>query len=115
MRIILLIINSVLKSYPCIRQHDITDCAAACLATAARHYGLKTPLSRIREAAGADKQGTNAVGVIKAAEQLGFTAKGVKGIKEAFFTPFPLPCIAHVVVDGSLLHFVVIHKSAKSK
>ena len=34
--------------------------------------------------AGTDKKGTNAYGVIKAAEQLGFTAKGVKGDKDAF-------------------------------
>ena len=60
--------------------------------------------------AGTDKQGTNAYGLIKAAEQLGFTAKGVKGNKDAFFSEFPLPCIAHVIVDGQLLHYVVIHK-----
>ena len=49
----------------------------------------------------------------KAAEQLGFSAKGVKGDKEAFFSKFPLPCIAHVIVDGALLHYVVIHKITK--
>lgn len=37
-------------------------------------------------------------GVIKAAEYFGFSAKGVKGNKEAFFSEFPLPCIAHVIV-----------------
>lgn len=96
--------------YYCVKQHDITDCGAACLATISRHYGLKLSISKIREVAGTDKQGTNVYGMIKAAEQLGFTAKGVKGDKEAFFTEFPLPAIAHVVVDGSLLHYVVIHK-----
>lgn len=49
------------------------------------------------------------------AEELGFSAKGVKGTKEAFFSEFPLPCIAHVVVDGSLLHYVVIHKITKEQ
>ncbi|MBQ5917454.1 MAG: peptidase domain-containing ABC transporter, partial [Lachnospiraceae bacterium] len=68
-----------------------------------------------REVAGTDKQGTNAYGVIKAAETLGFSAKGVKGNKEAFFSEFPLPCIAHVIVDGSLLHYVVIHKITKKQ
>jgi hypothetical protein len=48
--------------------------------------------------------------MIKAAEQLGFTAKGVKGDQNAFFSEFPLPAIAHVIVDGTLLHYVVIHK-----
>ena len=101
--------------YTCIKQYDITDCGAACLATISKQYGLKIPITRIREVAGTDKQGTNAFGVVKAAEQLGFTAKGVKGDQEAFFSPYPLPCIAHVVVDGSLLHYVVIHKITKKQ
>lgn len=101
--------------YYCIKQHDITDCGAACLATISKQYGLRTTITRIREVAGTDKQGTNAYGVIKAAEQLGFSAKGVKGDKDAFFSEFPLPCIAHVVVDGGLLHYVVIHKINKKE
>lgn len=103
------------KHYYCVKQHDITDCGAACLATISKQYGFKTSITRIREIAGTDKQGTNAYGLIKAAESLGFTAKGVKGNQEAFFSEFPLPCIAHVVVDGTLLHYVVIHKITKKK
>lgn len=98
-----------MKHY-CIKQHDITDCGAARLATVSKQYGLKMPISKIREVAGTDKQGTNAAGMIKAAEKLGFTAKAVKGDQNAFFSEFPLPAIAHVVVDGALLHYVVIHK-----
>ena len=101
--------------YYCIKQHDITDCGAACLATICKQSGYKIGITRIREVAGTDKQGTNAYGVIKAAEQLGFSAKGVKGNKEAFFSEFPLPCIAHMIVDGNLLHYVVIHKITKKQ
>ena len=54
--------------YHCIKQHDITDCGAACLATICRQNGYKTSISRIREVAGTDKQGTNVAGVIKAAD-----------------------------------------------
>ena len=101
--------------YYCIKQHDITDCGAACLATISKQYGLTLSITKIRLIAGTDKMGTNAYGMIKAAEELGFTAKGVKGDKEAFFNDFPLPAIAHVVVDGSLLHYVVIHKITKQQ
>ena len=101
--------------YYCIKQHDITDCGAACLATISKQNGYKISISKIRESAGTDRQGTNAYGVIKAAEELGFSAKGVKGNKEAFFSEFPLPCIAHVIVDGGLLHYVVIHKITKKR
>lgn len=99
----------------CVKQHDITDCGAACLATVCKQNGYKVSITKIREVAGTDKQGTNAYGIIKAAEQLGFSAKGVKGNKEAFFSEFPLPCIAHVIVDGALLHYVVIHKISKKE
>ena len=51
--------------YTCIKQHDITDCAAAYLATISRQYGLKLPISRIQEIDGTDKMGTNAYGVVQ--------------------------------------------------
>lgn len=101
--------------YYCIKQHDITDCGAACLATICKQNGYKIGITKIREVAGTDKQGTNAFGIIKAAEQLGFSARGVKGNKDAFFSEFPLPCIAHVIINGSLLHYVVIHKITKKQ
>lgn len=101
--------------YYCIKQHDITDCGAACLATICKQNDYKIGITRIREVAGTDKQGTNVYGIIKAAETLGFSAKGVKGDKEAFFSEFPLPCIAHVIMDGNLLHYVVIHKITKKQ
>lgn len=101
--------------YYCVKQHDITDCGAACLATICKQNDYKIGITRIREVAGTDKQGTNVYGIIKAAETLGFSAKGVKGDKEAFFSEFPLPCIAHVIIDGNLLHYVVIHKITKKQ
>lgn len=103
------------KKYICVEQHDMKDCGAACLATVAKTHGLSLSVSKIRELAGTDLQGTSAYGVIKAAEQLGFTAKGVKGDQEAFFSEFPLPAIAHVVMKGNLLHYVVIHEITKEK
>ncbi len=102
-------------SFICIKQHDITDCGAACLATICKQNGYKIGITKIREIAGTDKVGTNAYGIIKAAERLGFSAKGVKGNRDAFFSEFPLPCIAHVIVDGSLLHYIVIHKITKKQ
>lgn len=92
-----------------IKQHDITDCGAACLASISAHFNLKLPISRIRQMAGTDKKGTNALGLIKAAEKLGFTAKGVKGGMNSL-PKIPLPAIAHVIVKEVLQHYVVIYK-----
>ncbi len=99
--------------FVCIKGHDTTDCGAASIATVARQYGMTIPISKIREIAGTDKSGTNVYGIVHAAEKLGFTAKGVKGSKDSLFSPFPLPAIAHVVVSGNLMHYVVIHKITK--
>ncbi len=92
-----------------IKQRDITDCGAACLASVAAHYKLKLPVSRIRQMAETDKKGTNMLGLLKASEKMGFTAKGVKGGVDAL-PKIPLPAIAHVVVNRVLHHYVVIYK-----
>ena len=95
------------------KQHDITDCGAACLASIAAHYGLRMPIARIRQLASTDKRGTNVAGMLEAAAKLGFTAKGVKGPFESLFK-IPLPAIAHLLVkDGQLHHFACIYKTNK--
>jgi ATP-binding cassette subfamily B protein len=70
---------------------------------------LKFPLSRIRQYAFTDKKGTNVLGMIEAAQKLGFEAKGVKGPFECL-KEIPKPAIAHVIVKEQLQHFVVIYK-----
>lgn len=96
-----------------IKQHDITDCGAACLASVAAHYHLQIPIARIRQYAGTDKKGTNVLGVVEAAEKLGFEAKGVRGGMESL-SKIPKPAIAHIVVREVLHHFVVIYEVSKS-
>ncbi len=97
-----------------IKQRDITDCGASCIASIAAHYDLGIPVSKIRQMAGTDQKGTNAWGLIKAAEKLGFSAKGVKGGIEAL-PQTPCPVIAHVVINKTLLHYVVIYRMAKNQ
>jgi len=92
-----------------IKQRDITDCGAACLASVASHYKLDLAVARIRQLAGTDKKGTNVLGMVEAAQKLGFEAKGVKGPFESLFK-IPKPAIAHLVVKEILHHYVVIYK-----
>nr|WP_294900543.1 peptidase domain-containing ABC transporter [uncultured Pedobacter sp.] len=92
-----------------IKQRDLTDCGAACLASIAAHYKLKLPVARIRQMAGTDKKGTNVLGMIEASQKMGFEAKGVKGPFESLFK-IPLPAIAHIVVKEQVQHYVVIYK-----
>lgn len=99
-----------------IKQHDYTDCGATCIASIAAFYNKKLPLSKIRQMTSTDKQGANVLGLIEAAEQLDFLAKGVKALSpagEKLFEPLhkiPLPAIAHVTVRENFLHYVVIYK-----
>ncbi|WP_369826559.1 peptidase domain-containing ABC transporter [Siphonobacter sp. BAB-5405] len=97
-----------------IKQHDITDCGAACLASVAAHYKLLLPIARIRQIASTDQKGTNVLGLIEAAQKIGFQAKGVKGSPDSLLK-IPKPSIAHVVTASGLHHYVVIYKvTAKS-
>lgn len=95
-----------------IKQHDIKDCGAACLASIGNHYKVNLPIARIRQYANTDKRGTNVLGIIEAAAKMGFTAKGVKGGMDAI-DKIPLPAIAHVVVKEQLHHYIVIYKVNK--
>ncbi len=95
-----------------IKQHDITDCGAACLASISAHYNLQLPIARIRQYAGTDKKGTNVLGLIEASEKLGFEAKGVRGELDSLFK-IPKPAIAHIIVKEQLQHYVVIYEVTK--
>lgn len=97
----------------CVRQHDITDCGAACLASICAFYKLIMPIARIRQYASTDKKGTNVLGMIEAAHKLGFQAKGVRGNFENL-SGIPKPAIAHVIVKEVLHHFVVIYEVSET-
>jgi ATP-binding cassette, subfamily C, bacteriocin exporter len=93
-----------------VKQRDITDCGAACLASVAAHYNLTLPVARIRQLAGTDKKGTNVLGLVEAAGKMGFLAKGVRGEWDSLFK-IPKPSIAHIIVKEVLHHYVVLIKT----
>ena len=66
--------------------------------------------AKIRDIAGTDRQGTSAYGLVKVIEHFGFQQKVVEADKESLTSKLPIPVIAHVVIDDSLLHYVVITK-----
>src|SRR3954469_8537535 len=96
----------------CVRRTDQSDCGPACLAAISLHYGRPVRLQQMRDLAGTDRVGTNLVGMLQAAERLGFMAKAVKGTVEVLPLA-PLPAIAHVRTAEGLGHFVVLHQVRK--
>jgi ABC-type bacteriocin/lantibiotic exporter with double-glycine peptidase domain len=79
------------------------------LASISAHYNLQLPIAGIRQYAGTDKKGTNVLGLIEAAEKLGFEAKGVRGELDSLFK-IPKPAIVHIIVKEQLHHYVVIYE-----
>ncbi|HTM98383.1 MAG TPA: peptidase domain-containing ABC transporter [Pedobacter sp.] len=92
-----------------IKQHDITDCGAACLAAIAAYYKLTLSVAKIRQYASTGEKGTTLLGLIEAATKMGFEAKGVKGTQKSL-GKIPLPAIAHLVIEEAIQHYVVIYK-----
>lgn len=97
-----------------VKQHDETDCGAACLATVAKYYGKKVSISRIRYYAGTDVKGTSGLGIVKGAEYLGFSCRGMISEKKTISDSVPYPVIAHVKKDV-LDHYVVVYGKKRGK
>jgi len=95
-----------------VKQRDLTDCGAACLASVLAWYGRSTPVARIRQLASTDQSGTTVLGLMQAAERLGFQVKGVRGRRESL-PEIPLPAIAHIITSEEYSHYVVIYRSGK--
>lgn len=96
--------------YTYVKQHDTTDCAAACLAMVCLHYKKETTITKLRDMMGTDLKGTNLLGLSKCANRLGFTSQAVRVDKEGFLSKYTLPAIANVLTKEGLSHFVVIFK-----
>lgn len=92
-----------------IRQYDETDCAPACLAMISWYYGKKLPVSKIREFAKTDKQGTNLYGLIEAGKRIDLDLDGYE-VDFQSLEDFKYPLIAHVINEKGYDHFVVIEK-----
>ena len=93
-----------------IKQFDETYCGAACLARLASHFGSHLSITKIREVAGTDREGTSLKGMLEAAKKLNLDAKAVKGNEQIFSKKFPVPLVAHLQYQDGNNHFVVIAK-----
>ena len=97
-----------------IRQRDAADCGAACLASVAAFYGLHISVSRVRQYAGTDRQGTSLYGMMEAAKRLNFQVKGVKAVSENL-REIPFPSIFHLVLESGMQHFVVVYRVGRKR
>ena len=108
-------VNDVLElmmrgRYAHVRQLESTDCGTAALATVALHHRVPIDLRTLNDRVGTNCDGTDFLGLVRAAEQLGFLTRAVRGPFEAL-PEVPLPAIAHVENETGLGHFVVLHEA----
>ena len=96
-----------------VKQHDATDCGAACLSMICFYYHKELSITKLRDVLGTDIKGTTLAGLAKGAEFLGFETKALRVDMENFQEPFTLPAIAHVLTDEGLAHYIVIRKIKK--
>ncbi len=99
------------KKFVFYKQPDIMACGAACLRMISKYYGVNRTLVELIKYTGTTREGTNILGLSRAAEQLGFRTLGVKVNFDNLTDDAILPCIAH----WNQNHFVVIHKIKKNK
>ncbi len=99
--------------YTFVKQLDVTDCAAACMAMVCMHYGKDTTITQLRDIMGTDIKGTNLIGLSKCAKELGFLNQAIRVDREGFLSDYTLPAIANVITKEGLSHFVVVFKITK--
>ena len=89
-------------------QDGIKDCGVCCLLSIMRYYGGDISKELLREMTNTNKFGVSAFNLIEAAKKIGFIATGVSGDIENIQNT-NLPCIAHIIINKSYKHFVVIY------
>lgn len=95
-------------------QIDARDCGVAALASIAKFYGSDFSLAHLRELAKTNKEGTTALGIVKAADEIGFETRPVQADKTLFdMRDVPYPFIVHVNKEGKLQHYYVVYQTKK--
>lgn len=97
-----------------VTQIDARDCGVAALASIAKFYGSDYSLAHLRELAKTNKEGTTALGIVKAAKEMSFETRAIQADMSLFeMEDIPYPFIVHVNKEGKLQHYYVVYKNIK--
>ena len=90
-------------------QMDQKDCGVASLAMVFGCFGSHYSLARLRELAKTTINGTTALGLVKAAETLGFEPQAIQADMTLFDSPnLIFPFVVHVLKDKEFFHYYVV-------
>lgn len=90
-------------------QDGIKDCGVCCLLSIIKHYGGNVSKEYLRDLTNTTKNGVTAYNIIETAKKLGFDSYALCGDLEEIDAN-NLPVIAHVIINKSYKHFIVIYK-----
>ena len=94
-----------------IKQEGFKDCGPSSLLTIIKHYKGYIDINDLKEMCKTDKSGTTAYHLIEASKKLGFESYGIRcNLNDLKKENVILPCIAHVIINNSYNHYVVIEK-----
>lgn len=105
-----------MKKYKFVAQQDEKDCGVACLSMIFKFYGMEIPIHKLREISGTDMDGTSAFGLKKCAEHFNYDVMAIQADSSIWTdNKMRYPTIAHIVVNNTCLHYVVIFGLEKNK
>ena len=70
--------KSAARQIPFMQQLSATECGAACLAMVLAYYGKHVPLSDVHDVTGVNRDGVNALALVRAARWYGLRGRGVR-------------------------------------
>jgi ABC-type bacteriocin/lantibiotic exporter with double-glycine peptidase domain len=97
--------------YPFTKQDGLKNCACACMQMIIKYYNGYISLEDLSNYLNTDKTGTSALKIIEVFKNLGFSSEGIKtSLTEINKDNLILPAIAHVTVDKSYNHYIIVYK-----
>lgn len=93
-----------MKQTPTVLQMETTECGAASLAVILQHHGRHVPMSKLRDACGVSRDGTNAAAIQAAARHYGLEAQGYQVEDPTQLRGWNHPLILHWQFN----HFLVL-------
>lgn len=96
-----------IKKYPYIKQRGLKECGPACVQMILKYYGGYVNINKLSEMMYTNQNGTTAYNMNETLKKLGFSSIG---LKTNSLTDLKLPCIAHVIINHSYQHYIVLYK-----